>query len=228
MNTLLVSRDTQIARMLQLALERYSVRMELCIGPHAAKEILATEHFDGAIVDCDDLEGGIDVMRGLRRSPANKNTVGIAVVHGQTTASSAFEMGAHFVLQKPLTMVNAVRCASAVVGMMTREKRRYFRCPLKLDVMVTFAKGEKQAAKACNLSEGGMAISLGQGAAVQSVQTVEFTLPGTHLPVEQRSEIAWQDENGNAGIKFLDPPKKLQQAIEGWIAQYAVKRADQG
>src|SRR6266700_4282700 len=118
--SLLLSRDPDLVRPLRSALERYSIGVEVCIGPHAGIEILTSEHFDAVIVDCDDFEDGSKVLREMRSMSANKSSVAVAVVNKRTTTSQAFQMGANFVIQKPVTADNANRCTSAAVAMMTR------------------------------------------------------------------------------------------------------------
>jgi hypothetical protein len=44
-------------------------------------------------------------------------------------------------------------------------------------------------------------------------------LPGTRYTVKARGEIAWTDKQGNAGIRFLDVPERLQKSLQLWLAQ---------
>ena len=45
-------------------------------------------------------------------------------------------MGANFVLQKPISALNASRCFHAALNFMVKERRRYFRQPVKMLVKV--------------------------------------------------------------------------------------------
>ena len=45
-------------------------------------------------------------------------------------------MGANFVLQKPISTLNASRCFHAALNFMLKERRRYFRQPVKMPVQV--------------------------------------------------------------------------------------------
>jgi CheY-like chemotaxis protein len=95
-------------------------------------ESLRTEKFDAIIVDCDDLAGGLQVLEGLRKVPSNRNSVTFAILNGITTTQQAFQMGVNFVLQKPISALNAARCFSAALNFMIREQRRYFRHPVEI------------------------------------------------------------------------------------------------
>jgi ActR/RegA family two-component response regulator len=219
LESLFVSRDTDLVRVLQPAFERFSVAVEVCVGPHAGTEILATEHFDAVIVDCDDLQGALDVLRGVRKTAANKSSVSLAVLHGRTTTAQAFDMGANFVLQKPVSALNALRCAHAAVGMMARERRRYYRHPVQIPVTAIFSNGDQAKITATNVSEGGMALRFEKPLPQETLSTVAFLLPGMRAEMELRSDLAWTDERGKAGVKFLDLPKSAKQLLENWLLE---------
>lgn len=218
LQSLLLSRDVEVARVLRPALEKLSIDVEVCQNARSGNEVLCSEKFDAVIVDCDDLQEGIDVLRGLRKTPSNRSSVAFALLNGGTTTSQAFDMGANFVLQKPITHQNALRCFSAAVGLMTRERRRYFRHPANLEVKVIFGK-EQVAAKATNLSEGGMAILFeGPMPKTGSLQ-LSFKLPGGSFPLEPTAQLAWLDGLGRAGIRFLEMPRDAREHLARWLSE---------
>ena len=141
LESLLLSRDPEVIRVLQPALEKLAIEVEVCRGVSSGQEILRTEKFDAIIVDCDDLKGALSVFEGLRKSVSNKNSVTFAILNGSTTTQQAFQMGANFVLQKPISALNAMRCFSAAVNFMMRERRRYFRHPVEAATL-SFGEGK--------------------------------------------------------------------------------------
>ena len=140
LESLLLSRDPEVIRVLQPALEKLSIEVEVCRGVSSGQEILRTEKFDAVLVDCDDLKGALSVLEGLRKSASNKNSVTFAILNGGTTTQQAFQMGANFVLQKPISALNAKRCLGAAINFMIREQRRYFRHPVEIPATVDLAK----------------------------------------------------------------------------------------
>src|SRR5450755_2180711 len=74
LESLLLSRDAEVVRVLEPALEKLSIEVEVCRGVNSGHEILRTEKFDAIIVDCDDLDGGLRVLQGLRKGLSNKNS----------------------------------------------------------------------------------------------------------------------------------------------------------
>jgi CheY-like chemotaxis protein len=137
LESLLLSADAEVVRVLRPTLEKLSIEVEICQEAKKAIDILIAEKFDAVIVDCDDLQGGLEVLQGLRATPSNRNSVTFAVLNGKkTTTQEAFDMGVNFVLQKPISTLNASRCFHAALNFMERERRRYYRHPVKMLVRV--------------------------------------------------------------------------------------------
>src|SRR5271155_3716332 len=177
LESLLLSQDTEVLRVLRPTLEKLSIEVEVCQEAKKASEILISEKFDAVIVDCDDLSGGLEVLQGLRNTPSNKNSVAFALLNGKkTTTQEAFGMGANFVLQKPISMLNASRCFHAALNFMIRERRRYFRQPVKMQVRILL--GEKVVkATTTNISESGIALMLREALPKGAAPRLQFTLP---------------------------------------------------
>src|SRR5713101_668722 len=147
LESLLLSRDAEVVRVLRPTLEKLAIEVEICQEAKKATEILIAEKFDAVIVDCDDLRGGLEVLQGLRTTPSNKNSVTFAVLNGKkTTTQEAFSMGVNFVLQKPITPLNASRCFNAALNFMVRERRRYFRHAVEIPVRISLPERPEQNA----------------------------------------------------------------------------------
>jgi CheY-like chemotaxis protein len=219
LESLLVCRDADVVRVLRPTLEKLAIDVEVSAAARSGAEILTSAKFDAVIVDCDDLQGGVDVLRSLRQNASNKTSVSFAILNGKTTTHQAFEMGANFVLQKPITAAGTLRCFNTALSFMVREKRRYFRCPVEMPVKLQFNQGEEMKAIATNLSEGGMAIHFEGTLAKNTISKVHFTLPGTKVAMEPKGEIAWADGLGRAGIRFQDLPESSRAQLEQWILQ---------
>jgi len=223
LESLLLSRDLEVIRILKPALEKLSVDVEVCRGVSSGQEILRSEKFDAIIVDCDDLKGALTVFGGLRKSDSNKNSVTFAILNGSTTTQQAFQMGANFVLQKPISALNAKRCLSAAINFMIRERRRYFRHPVEMSGTISFGEGQKLKVMLTNISEGGMAIFFRGPLPKGAVSTVSFKLPGAATPLEPKVQMAWMDESGRAGLRFIDVPKESRVQLDAWLNEQCEK-----
>jgi len=218
-----LSRDAEVLRILRPTLEKLSIDVEICQEARKATEILISEKFDAVIVDCDDLQGGLAVLQGLRATPSNKNSVTFAILNGKrTTTQEAFGMGVNFVLQKPISALNASRCFNAALNFMVKERRRYFRQPVKMLVKVILGERELRATST-NISEGGIALMLKEALPKGATPRLQFTLPEIKLAMDVESEVAWADMKGLAGFRFHNVPQSSQEQLEGWLNQQMEK-----
>ena len=217
LDSLLLSQDSDLVRVVRPTLEKLSIDVEICHEARAAADILVSEKFDAVIVDCDDLKGGLEVLQGLRATPSNKNSVTFAILNGKkTTTQEAFGMGANFVLQKPISALNAGRCFHAALNFMIKERRRYFRQPVKMQVLVVL-DGRTINATSTNLSEGGIAVMMKEALPKGAMPHLKFSLPEANLHMDVEAEVAWADVKGRAGFRFQHVPESSQQQLEKWL-----------
>ncbi len=219
LESLLLSRDVELVRIIRPTLEKLAIQVEICEEAKKASELLIAEKFDAVIVDCDDLKGGLEVMKGLRSTPSNRSSVAFAVLNGKkTTTQEAFAMGVNFVLQKPISMLNASRCFNTALNFMVRERRRYYRQPVKMPVSVLLEE-KRVKAVSTNISEGGMAVVSRQALPKDGRPRLQFMLPETKVGLEIESEVAWADIKGHVGLRFHNVPQSSQELLEKWIDQ---------
>jgi CheY-like chemotaxis protein len=217
LESLLLSQDPELVRVIRPTLEEMSIDVEVCHEAGAGSDILGRDKFDAVIVDCDDLHGGLALLQGLRSTPSNKSSVAFAVLNGKrTTTQEAFGMGANFVLQKPISTLNASRCFHAALNFMLKERRRYFRQPVKMQVKVVL-DGKTLKATSTNISEGGIALMLEQPLPKGAIPVLKFALPQSDIRMEVEAEVAWTDVKGLAGFRFHHIPKSSQQELEHWL-----------
>jgi CheY-like chemotaxis protein len=217
LESLLLSQDPELVRVVRPTLEKLSIEVEICHEARAAADLLVSQKFDAIIVDCDDLKGGWEVLQGLRSTPSNKNSVTFAILNGkQTTTHDAFQLGANFVLQKPISSLNAARCFHAALNFMVRERRRYFRHPVKIPVQILL--GDKIVnATSTNISESGIALMLREVLPKGASPRLQFILPGTDRKMSLEAEVVWADVKGRVGLRFHNVAEDCQAYLEEWL-----------
>jgi DNA-binding response OmpR family regulator len=224
LESLLLSKDAEVVRILRPTLEKLSIEVEVCQEAKKASEILIAEKFDAVIVDCDDMQGGLEVLQGLRATPSNRGSVTFALLNGKkTTTQEAFGMGVNFVLQKPISSLNAARCFHAALDFMVRERRRYYRQPVKMPVRVVLGDKELKAIST-NVSEGGIALILHQALPKDATPRLQFTLPETKLALDVEAQVTWADIKGHVGLRFLNVPQSSQELLERWLNEQMEKQ----
>jgi len=132
-------------------------------------------------------------------------------------------MGVNFVLQKPISTLNAARCFHAALSFMERERRRYYRQPVKMLVRVVLGEQEIKATST-NISEGGMALMLHRALPKSATPRLQFTLPETRLALDVETEVAWADIKGHVGLRFLNVPQSSQEFLEKWLNEQMEKQ----
>jgi len=217
LDSLLISQDPTLLAVLRPALEKISVNLEVCAEPRSGSDLIAKRKFDAIIIDCDDLHNGMDLLKGLRHAQSNARSVAFAVVNGKTTTQQAFTSGANFVLQKPLTPLHASRCFNAALNFMVRERRRYFRHPVDMPLRITLPNNQEMTATATNLSEGGMSIRTLGKLPKEAEARFRFTLPNTNTSLELKGQVAWADDAGHVGIRFVEVPQSSQYQLDKYL-----------
>ena len=62
LESLLLSKDPELVRVLRPTLEKLSIDVEVCHEARTGADILISDKFDAVIVDCDDLAGGMALL----------------------------------------------------------------------------------------------------------------------------------------------------------------------
>src|SRR4051794_18548588 len=109
---LVFSEDDRAVRLLRLSLTDLDIEVEHCTDLSQAQQLLLQQKFDGVIADCE-LKSGPELLRSVRRSKHNRRSIIFALTGAEIKMGRAFDMGAHFVIYKPLSSERAKRTLNA-------------------------------------------------------------------------------------------------------------------
>lgn len=183
----------------------------------SAVELASRRHWDGLIIDCDDVAGGTEALVNMRSSRSNQQTLIIAVLNGSTSASRALDLGANFILSKPVEESRLHGVLDIAVPKMEREHRRYFRYDIDLPVRFQNHLGQTFNTRMKNVSEGGMAIKLVDPVHVKGVVPVDFDIPSIEpQPFRAKADVVWCDSFA-MGLRFLYVEKSCEIALQSWL-----------
>lgn len=222
MRSLLLSHDAELLRVFQPALAEMSIAADTCGEAGAALAALEHTNFDAIIVDCDDVHGGAGALRRVRESRANRSTVVFAVLNGGTLVSEAFDMGANFVMKKPISAADARRHLQQAQQLMQRERRRYFRHEARMPVYVSCGGLHDLQVQGLNVSEGGISVRIADASLEEENVRLRFQLPGEAASVQVSGKVAWQDQQGRIGIRFLGIAEPAIRQLQQWMARQPV------
>jgi CheY-like chemotaxis protein len=227
LQSLVLSEDTKTVKVLRRLLEELEISFEHCPQADMAMELLARRKFDGVFADCD-IEGSSQLLKAVRRSRTNQRSIVFAILTGNMSVRQAFELGANFVLYKPVSVERAKRSLRAAHGMMMRERRRHFRHPMDSRVYLNFDRVKDLQATILDLSSGGMAIKTMEPLVLRHEVHMRFALPGNSLFLEGDGQVAWVDSFGRAGLQFTILPPDSQSELDKWLlARATITQAEE-
>ena len=220
LKSLLLCSDEKIVRVLRRVLSDLEIGIEHCTDPDGAIRKLTRQRFEAVIIDCTDLKTATSVLKSARSAPCNKRAIAVAIMEGHSGLRSAFDMGAHFVLHKPVVMERAKASFRAARALMKRERRRNTRVSIQIPVIVSNPEtGFRQTTKTTDLSEGGLAVQFARQQKDPGPWLVSFTLPGSKQNIEVGGQVAWQNPSGQIGIRFATMPVDLAHDLRVWLNQ---------
>jgi CheY-like chemotaxis protein len=214
-NALLMCRDQSTIRLVKAALEELGIEAEACVSASEAMELLVRKHYSALIVDLD-LPAAVQSVRLARSADAKRRPVVFTLI-GATNVMSAFQAGANFVLYKPLSMPEVVRCLRAGRGFMQSDRRRSSREKLESIIYLQFGIAALPAL-ILDVSEIGLALQAAEPLpAIQEIP-FRFVLPATDQMIEGTAELIWADDHGRAGMLFANLPAHSRKHLREWLA----------
>ena len=216
LKSLLVSSDDKTVRVLRRVLSDLEIDVEHCSNGDDAIRRITRQRFEAIIVDGANVEKAGSVLRGAKASPVNSRALGIVLVEPSIGLKGGFEMGAHFVLHKPLSVERAKASFRAVRALMKRERRLQLRVPVQIPVECYGLDSYK--AKTIDLCEGGMAIQFSGRVAKENSLRFTLELPGMDQKLEIYGELAWGGNGAQAGVRFKDTTDEQRNIIRQWLS----------
>jgi DNA-binding NarL/FixJ family response regulator len=218
LNALVLCSDEKIVRVLRRVLSELEIGIQHCVEPDGAIRKLTRTRFEAVIVDSSDLKTATAVLKSARTAPCNKRAIAVAIMDGHTGLRTAFDMGAHFVLYKPVSAERAKASFRAARALMKRERRRNSRVAVQIPVALrNSTTGSTRKAVTHDFSEGGLAIQLPKGQKETGPWNMTFTLPGSSQTFSVKGEAAWQNPSGQIGIRFTDLTVDLAHTLRVWL-----------
>ncbi|MGA2020944.1 MAG: PilZ domain-containing protein [Candidatus Sulfotelmatobacter sp.] len=219
LKALLLCSDEKIGRVLRRTLGDLEIEVEHCASAEIALRLLTRERFEAIIVDCAG-PGAADVLRGARTAPCNKRAIAVAILDPASGLRSGFEIGAHFVLYKPVSAERAKSSFRTARALMKRERRRNLRVSVNLRLeMVSVESGARINANTTDVGEGGLAVSMPRRSKPHGRWQLSFTLPGSASLVEVAAEFAWEGSGTQVGLRFVDPSQEVARQLREWLAR---------
>jgi len=219
LKSLVLCSDEKIVRVLRRVLGDLDIAVDLCDNSDTALRKLTRQRFEAIIVDISD-DGASEVLRSARLAPCNKQAVAVAIVEPIIGLKAVFQIGAHFVLYKPVLSERAKSSFRAARALMKSERRRNARVAVQLPVVLrNLDGGANMQVTTIDLSEGGMAVGTPAGRRPTGRWQAVFTLPGTNSSLELAAEFAWEGTSKQAGLRFPQISPEATRQLRDWLRQ---------
>jgi len=210
-----MSSDEKTVRVLRRVLSDMEIDVEHCTSGGAAIRRITRQRFEAIIVDGANPEEADSVLQGAKAAPVNKRALTIVLVEFPLGLKGGFEMGAHFVLHKPLAVERAKASFRAVRALMKCERRLQMR--IAVQIPVECFGSARYKAKTLDLCEGGMAIQFCGRVAKENSLRFSLELPGTDKILEIAGEMAWEGKGDQAGVRFKDATDWQRNVLRRWM-----------
>jgi CheY-like chemotaxis protein len=217
---LLVSDDATTIEQLSEPIQRFALFLEHCSDVSSALARLQQAKFEAVIVDFRLGSQAGEVLEGTRNAPSNEHAVTFSVSDGEEQAARAFKAGSTFLLRRPLSPSSIDLSLKAAYGLIVRERRRYFRCPVEIPVAILRTSTLTAYGRTVNISEGGMAVTSAAPIGPGDQTRLHFSLPGDDQEFQIESTVCWAKEQ-RLGLQFLSPqqPPRLQEWLSSRLEE---------
>jgi len=224
----LVSKDTDVVRHLGESAAPLSISLELCADPAEAVRLLGIRRFEAVIVDLDLGQQGDAILEQVRVSQRNRTAVTFMITSSNPEGTPPLKTGSSFVLQRPLSRDSIDRTLRAAYGMIVRELRRSFRCPMAVPAVVRRTGQPDAFCQTLDISEGGLGVSFPLTLEPGTQVTIEFTLPGHTASFCAAVEMCWCDSKGRLGVRFMNLAASQRSELQGWLSTRLEKVLPEG
>ncbi|MFZ0950863.1 MAG: PilZ domain-containing protein [Candidatus Sulfotelmatobacter sp.] len=213
---LLVSADPVTIQHVSHALQELSISPDVCQEVPTAVGLLNRRKFDAVIVDLQlGKQSGL-ILDETRISPSNQTAVTFVISSGDAEGT-AFRKRSEFVFERPISEESIRSTLKPAYGLILRERRRYFRCPVSVPVTILRQGVPELHCNSVNISEGGMAVSTFVPLVAGEDVQVQFTLPGQERALSAESKICWL-KSGQLGVRFVSLSKECKSELQGWLS----------
>jgi hypothetical protein len=215
---LLMSSDLPVIETLCRFTDQIGMQVDLCSDVDSATRRLCQSKYEAVMVDFKKTVPALEFVKKLRGMTANRGAIVLAILNSTCEVPSAFRAGATFTLVRPLPSSITARTLKVSYPLMVLEKRRYFRCFVRIPVCIGSDSRAEFMATSVNISQGGMALATTVPLPVGHRIELRLTLPGTLAAEKVSGEVVWSNNAGRVGVEFFHLPQPVKERLQAWLA----------
>ena len=215
---LLLSEDGPTVAIVTQCLEELAISTDVCACNADFYRLLNRKKVEAIIIDSPRASASVRFLDIVRASPSNRSAVTFAVSAGGKQNLASGE-GPNFLFESPLSKEALQKMLKVSFGLIVRERRRYFRCPISVPATLRSDEFGNISCRVINISEGGMALNTHAKLRLKLLADVGFEIPNQLSRQIVKSEIVWCDDGGRVGIRFLSQTALQRVELQGWLAR---------
>jgi len=215
---LLLTDDFRLIDIISRLASQMLIHLEPCCDVQLAMGKLCHAKFEGIVVDLD-FSGAGGFLAAVNTLTSNRTAISFAVLSKDKKPAEAFQGIANFMLERPLCPGPVLRTLQAAYPLMIREKRRYFRYPVQVEVSLARSGEPEVTVTSLNLSENGICLTSTLPMKSGDKLRLRLRLPGTAVPLNLMGEVCWSEASGRVGIQFSELTPEMANTLRGWLAE---------
>ncbi len=216
LQALIVSTDTRDIGVLREVLAELHVETEVCGTASLAGGAMVKTPFDAVVLD-GDLIGVLEMIDAFTQRKRAEDPRIIAILGSRDYSQRAFEIGAHFVLYKPISRDRSLVSLEYAFRSAGKDRRDTDRRGVFVNTTVSSPVTDEVPVTLVNLSPTGIALKSSRRLPPDSKLYFEFEIPGQSAKVRLSGNVVWQDVQGRAGIRFASVPASSRKALDQWL-----------
>jgi len=222
LRSLLVSRDEETVHIIGRVFKDLEVEFEHLAESAPAVESLTKNRYDAIVLD-DQIEEAVAILEKVLALPGCNKAVRIVLADPGMAMHAVFKTGTQVVLYKPLSAERVRHGLRAVRNLMGRDRRRgATRVPTMLPARLRHGRGAGIQVFIADISDSGAAIHCSGGQLPSTGNLhVDFLLPTDSEHIHVTAELVWQNNEGAAGVRFVDMASYARRKLSQWIKQEA-------
>lgn len=224
--SLLISADDNAARVIARIFKDLEVECEHCTDSKAALQAMGKRRFDAVVID-DEIEDAANILEKLMETPGYSKSVRI-VLAGAHSGSPTLKGNIQVMLYKPLSAERVRHGLRAVRNLMARDRRRgASRVPTMISARVRHGRSSGSQVFISDLSDSGAAVEFGEASLPSGNLHIDFALPNDQDRIHVIAELVWQDNEGSAGVRFIDMASPARRRLAQWLREETLRVAQE-
>jgi DNA-binding response OmpR family regulator len=219
-HALLVSADPVTVRQFSRALRELSISPVICQDATASIRLVKERKFDAVFIDLELGAKAGQILDLVRLSSSNQTAVTFAMAGSDANATALFRKKTGFLFDRPFSMQSIRNTLKPAYGLILREGRRYFRCPVAIPVSILREGKQEIRCSSVNISEAGMAVVASTSIPLDPGEEVrvQFSLPNRKVPYLAESRVCWWKE-GRLGVRFTALTAECKYELQNWLSE---------